>query len=131
MTPLGKPQIWIILDRYLPGYKGGGPIQSIANLVDALGEEFDFRIVTRDRDLGAAVPYPGLPAHCWIPVGKALVRYLPPGYRSILAMFQLLRNAKPRVLYLNSLFSRPYTRFPILLRRLSLVDVGRILRPSG
>jgi glycosyltransferase involved in cell wall biosynthesis len=122
-----KPEIWILLDHYLPGYKGGGPIQSIANLVEALGEEFDFRIVTRDRDHGSRAPYPGVARRCWISLGKARVMYMPPGLRALGAIFLLLRRAKPRVLYLNSLFSRPYSLFPLLLVRLSLIKPAQIL----
>ena len=30
---------------YLPGYRSGGPVRTIANFVDHLGDEFDIRIV--------------------------------------------------------------------------------------
>ena len=36
---------------YLPGYKAGGPIRSIENLVARLGRELHFKILTADRDL--------------------------------------------------------------------------------
>ena len=29
---------------YLPGYKSGGPVRTITNMVEKLGDEFDFRI---------------------------------------------------------------------------------------
>jgi len=37
---------------YLPGYKAGGPIRTVANMVERLGNDFQFKIVTADRDLG-------------------------------------------------------------------------------
>src|ERR1019366_8134603 len=73
-----KPSVLVMADHYLPGTKGGGPIRSIANLVDALGEEIDFRIVTRDRDLGDGAPYPSVTPNTWMEVGKARVVYLSP-----------------------------------------------------
>ena len=39
-------KILIIMGRYLPGYKDAGPVRSIKNLEDRLGEEYDFRILT-------------------------------------------------------------------------------------
>jgi glycosyltransferase involved in cell wall biosynthesis len=132
VTQSERPQIWVLVDTYLPGYRGGGPIQSIANLVDALGEEFDFRIVTSQRDHGSTVSYPDVPGDCWTPVGKALVNYLPTGYKAIPAMLRLLRQASPRIVYLNSLFSRSYSIFPVILAWLSVIDVGSILlAPRG
>ena len=40
----GKKDILIIMGRYLPGYKDGGPVRSIKNLVDYLGDEYNFKI---------------------------------------------------------------------------------------
>ena len=37
-----KKTILCFVDHYLPGYKAGGPIQSIVNLVENLGDEFEF-----------------------------------------------------------------------------------------
>ena len=44
-----RPVILIILNGYIPGFKFGGPIRAIENLVHHLGDEFDFRIITRDH----------------------------------------------------------------------------------
>lgn len=45
---------------YPPACKAGGPIRSIANLVECLGHEFDFRVVTPDRDAGDTGPFEGI-----------------------------------------------------------------------
>ena len=52
-----KIRILIFIDWFLPAYKAGGPIRSIANLVDNLHADFDFYIVTGDRDLGDKNPF--------------------------------------------------------------------------
>ena len=57
---LRKKVILIITGRYLPGYKDGGPVRSVKNLVDCLGEEYQFRILTCDRDHGDTQPYPNV-----------------------------------------------------------------------
>ena len=50
-------KILILVDYFVPGFKAGGPIQSIRYIVDHLNKEFDLRIVTRDRDMGDSHSY--------------------------------------------------------------------------
>ncbi len=70
-------KILIILGAYLPGYKVGGPGVSVANLVEALGDEYDFRIMCADHDLGETEPYKGVVPYKWTKVGRAKVFYVP------------------------------------------------------
>lgn len=67
------------MGRYLPGYKDGGPVRSIKNLIDRLGEEYEFHILTADRDHGDVQPYSEIKVREWNPVGKAMVFYVEPG----------------------------------------------------
>jgi glycosyltransferase involved in cell wall biosynthesis len=116
-----RPTILILLDSYLPGYKAGGPIQSIANLVAAIGGEFHFRVVTRDRDLGDKLPFPGIVANRWVRVGHADVMYLRPGIRGFLGLWALLCSTdRNTVLYLNSFYGRRFSMLAVLMRRLKL-----------
>ena len=77
MKDIDKKKILIILGAYLPGYKVGGPGVSVANLVEALGDEYDFRIMCADHDLGEKEPYKDINTYTWTSVGKALVCYVP------------------------------------------------------
>lgn len=72
-------KILILMGRYLPGHKDGGPLRTIVNLTDALGDEYDFYIVCLDRDRGDTVPYRNIIYNVWNIVGKARVRYVKPG----------------------------------------------------
>ena len=72
-------KILIIMGRYLPGYKDGGPVRSIKNLVDSLGKEYEFHILTCDRDHGDTVSYSGIVKSEYNQVGNALVYYTEPG----------------------------------------------------
>ena len=40
-----KPSLLIFIEHYLPGYKFGGPIQSVANLVELLKPHYVLSIV--------------------------------------------------------------------------------------
>ena len=59
-----KPIILVFVRHYLPGYRSGGPVRSLANLVDNLGDSLDFRIVTMDRDASDTVSYPDMACDC-------------------------------------------------------------------
>ena len=67
------------MGRYLPGYKDGGPVRSIKNLTDYLGNEYNFRILAADRDHGDLTPYPGIKINDWNRVGNADVFYVSGG----------------------------------------------------
>src|SRR5690349_21182553 len=100
---------------YLPGYKAGGPIRTLAGMVERLGDDIRFRLVTSDRDSGDEQPYGGITADAWQPVGKAEVCYLSPSRRSLGAMQRLLRATAHEVLYVNSFFSPVFGMQPLLL----------------
>lgn len=124
--------ILTFIDYYLPGYKGGGPIRTLVNFVEQLGEEIKLKIVTSDRDLGDETPYHGVSANVWGRVGKADVRYVSPDKFSFFFLRQLMRDATFDVIYLNSFFSYRGAIKPLLLRRLGMVrNVPVILAPRG
>jgi glycosyltransferase involved in cell wall biosynthesis len=125
--------ICTLIGCYLPGYRAGGPIRSIANLMAALGEEFDFRILTLDRDHRAKTAYPGVISNQWVRVGRADVMYLRPGLRGFLSMYALLRSVDGNtVLYVNSFFARRFSMLPMFMRWLKLCRPrSLVLAPRG
>jgi glycosyltransferase involved in cell wall biosynthesis len=124
--------VLIFADWYLPGFKAGGPIRSIANMVEALGDDFHFKVITRDRDWLQATPYPETVPGIWQPVGKAQVIYLTPEDLSSDVLSKVIRAADPEVLYFNSLFSPRFSILPLTLRRMGRINkVPVILAPRG
>jgi glycosyltransferase involved in cell wall biosynthesis len=128
-----RPQIFILLNWYLPGFKAGGPIRSIANLVSVLGREFCFRIVTSDRDLGDTSRFSGVEINRWMQVGEADVMYLEPGWRGHLKMMVLLRSVdSAAVIYLNGFFPRRYSMLVIFMNWLGLLQARHlVIAPRG
>jgi glycosyltransferase involved in cell wall biosynthesis len=108
------------MDYYLPGYNGGGPIRTLANMVSQLGGEFEFLIVTRDRDFLDTVFYDNVFIDQWNTVGQAKVFYASPASFSFLGVMRLLNETPHDVLYLNSFFSPVTTVLPLIIRRLGL-----------
>jgi hypothetical protein len=52
-------KILILTGYYLPGYKGGGPMRTLSNMVDRRGDECRFRVVPRTGILGRLSPIRG------------------------------------------------------------------------
>lgn len=127
-----RPIILTFLNYYQPGYKAGGPMQSVANLVSNLGDEFDFRIVTSDRDFGDDVRYAGIEPGVWTPQGKATVCYLPRERMTLQNVSRLLSTTPHDAIYLNSFFDPRYTGLPLLARALRLAPKRPVvLAPRG
>ena len=126
------PVVMVLSDYYLPGFKGGGPIRTLANLGERLGSELSIRLVTRDRDLGERAPYPGISTVGWQRLGKVQVAYRRAALLHPLRLRRLITNTPCEVLYLNSLFSPPFTIQALLLRWLGLLPrVRTVLAPRG
>ena len=124
--------ILIMNEAYLPGWKMGGPVRSLSALVEALGDEFHFKVVTRDRDFKEKQSYPDLEPDRWHRVGKADVLYLSPKNLTLRSLQKVISEAAPQVLYLNSFFSPCFTIKPLVLRWLKRIpQTGVVLAPRG
>lgn len=115
-----------------PGYKGGGPIKSVAEILDRLDGSVSCLLITADRDLGDTRPYPGLSGGL-VRRGRHEILYLDrTDPRHWLRALGLTRRARPDVLYLNSLWSPPFTVLPVVAAALRLIRPSRILiAPRG
>lgn len=129
---MSKPVILTFLGYYLPGYKSGGPTRTIVNMVDRLGDELEFFIITRDRDLNSEVPYSDIKINEWNHIGKARVFYASPDMFSVQGIASLLRRTPYDVLYLNSFFCPHSTGIPVLLKWLGCIPkTPVIIAPRG
>ena len=116
-----RTTVLLLTNHYLPGYKAGGPIRALSNVVEQLGGEYAFKVVTKDRDFKDRTAYVGVAIDTWDRVAKAKVRYLSPASQSFAKLRRLLCETDYDVLYLNSFFSLSLTTKPLLLRRLGMV----------
>jgi glycosyltransferase involved in cell wall biosynthesis len=127
-----KPVVLTLIGHYLPGFKSGGPVRSVANLVESLGDELEFRIVCADRDAGDTRPYPGIVPERWTPVGRAQVYYMSPRRRTLSDFSRLISATPHDALYLNSFLSPHFTIKPLIARRLGRIPKKpTILAPRG
>ena len=120
----------ILIDWYLPGYKAGGPIQSVANLIAHLKNKVKFSIVTRDTDYGDPHPYPGIQSDQWNDIDTNIkIYYLSKKNQNLRGLRKVIKPDQYDIIYLNSVFSYRFTILPLLAFRASSTKF--ILAPRG
>lgn len=124
-------KVLVLVAGYLPGFKSGGPVRTIKNLVDALSGDVSFSVICRDRDLGDGEPYVSVNHRAWNIVDSAEVFYVPPGVFGYIYIYRILRGDQWDVVHVNSFFSFPFGIFPVLVWQLFPVSGKLILGPRG
>jgi len=128
----GNNKILVFADWYEPGFKAGGPIRSCVNFVRYMRDSHSLYVFTTDRDLGSTEPYDVVTDE-WISPGHPDVRiyYCSPGNLSWRSILRRMREVNPDFIYLNSMFSTPFTIMPLLITRLYGIRGNIVLSPRG
>lgn len=116
-----KPRAFVFAPVYWPGYKSGGPVRTLRNLVARLRGDIDFLVFTSDRDRGETRPYPSVVVDEWNDVDGVPVFYASPAARRAGPLCRIMNDARPDVVYLNSFFDPAFSIRPVLLHRLGLL----------
>ncbi len=63
-----KKKILIFIDWFTPGYKAGGPIRSVANIIEHFEDDMDleFKIITSDTDYLETESYSEIESNKWL-----------------------------------------------------------------
>ncbi|MBV9210517.1 MAG: glycosyltransferase family 4 protein [Acidobacteria bacterium] len=124
-------RILIFSDYYLPGYKSGGAMRTIVNMVERLGDRYDFHVLTRGFDVGEKDFYPDIKINDWNKIGKSKIFHAAHGQLNFATIRRVIKEAEPDAVYLTSFFSPLGIKF-LTLRRLGMTpDVPVILAPEG
>ncbi|MBK9190872.1 MAG: glycosyltransferase [Crocinitomicaceae bacterium] len=124
-----KKRVLICIDWYEPGFKAGGPIRSVANMVGALKEDYEFYILTSAYDLGETTPYPGIELNQWHDQHGVFIKYMSDKALTMSSVKGNVAEINPDVLYLNSLFSKLFTLAPLMWANRNKAKV--VLAPRG
>lgn len=124
-------KILIFVAGYLPGDKSGGPVRTIANMVNALSADFEFYIVAMDRDLGDGKAYDSIKLNEWNKQGFAEVFYISRGINGVNSILNIIKNNKFDLIHLNSFFSIQFGFIPLLLARFFKKNLRVVVGPRG
>jgi glycosyltransferase involved in cell wall biosynthesis len=127
-----KIRVCIFAPFYAPGFRGGGPVKSIINLVDKLSDNFEFWIVTSDRDLGDTSPYHGIRCNEWITAKNANLYYASKDKLSFRNLATIVNKSCCHVIYLNSFFNPSFSIKPLIFWKLGLFrGIPVLIAPRG
>ncbi len=132
-----KPRILIFIDWFLPGYKAGGPIQSCANLIEHLREEYDFLVITRDTDYCETEPYNTVMAGIWNQLAPYLqVYYVAKSDLKYSILKKVASEARPDIIFINGIYSFYFSVLPLRIAKLIgakqvIVSSRGMLAPSA
>ncbi len=125
-----RPVVLVLIGVFWPGHEATGPNQSIAAMATALGSEFEFRIIARDRPIGAAAPLAASQAWFW--QSFADFRYCRPRPWGASGLREAIATTPHDVMVLNGFFDREFTIPALLMRRAGLVPRRpTIMSPRG
>jgi glycosyltransferase involved in cell wall biosynthesis len=124
-----KKKILIFIDWYKPGYKAGGPIRSISNIVNQLQDKIDFSIITRNTDYLDSTPYSTIKTNEWNEIDGAKVYYLSNDNTNKATIKKLILEVNPNIVYCNSLYSPKFTLIPIRIAK--KLNIKTILAVRG
>ncbi|MEV4813676.1 glycosyltransferase family 4 protein [Micromonospora avicenniae] len=124
-------RVLLICEFFEPGFRAGGPIRSVAQLLDVVSPAIEVTMVTRDRDLGATEPYPGLSGR-WVRRGRTSICYLDVRRpRQWYDLLKTLRSTRFDLLYVNSLWATS-SILAVLAARARLIRARQaLIAPRG
>ncbi len=126
-----RPQILIIIGAYLPGIQAGGPVRTTSNMVNWLGDTYQFKILTVNHDFNSKVAYTNIEKGRWYTVGKAQVRYLFPDELALLDFKTVLQETSWDLIYLDSILATLSIKFLLLYQSGQIGYKPVIIVPRG
>jgi glycosyltransferase involved in cell wall biosynthesis len=127
-----KKKILILSDWFDPAYKAGGPIRSAVNLVNQMKHEFDFFILTTDRDLNDTKAMEGIISNKWIDYSPGVrICYCSSANLHLKNLKEHIDSINPYAIYLNSMFSKKFTIYPLWLKRTNRISSKVVVAPRG
>lgn len=112
-----RKKILIFIDWYKPGFKAGGPIRSISNLVEQLYDKAELFIITSNCDYLENTPYKTIKTDDWNNIDNAQVFYLSKQNTNAKRIKNLIEEIKPDTIYCNSLYSYYFSLLPIYISK--------------
>lgn len=126
-----KKKVLVFSDYYLPGFRAGGGLRTIVNMVDRLSARYDFHIVTRDHDSRLdKTPYSTVRINEWNTIAVAKVYYFSQDNLNFAMIQKRVDDVAPDVIYINSFFATP-ANFLLALRKRGKIKTPVVFAPCG
>jgi glycosyltransferase involved in cell wall biosynthesis len=129
---MSAKRIMLFSDWYEPGFRAGGPIRSCVNFVQHMQDQYKILVFTSDRDLESKVAYHDIEQDRWTQANANVhLYYCSPGKQTFKNIRKQMRDLAPEFIYLNSMFSRNFSLYPLIICRMAGMKAKLILAPRG
>ncbi len=119
----------IIMGKFLPSSKDGGPIKTIVNLINRFKENSNFFILTGDRDVGDRKSFANVSINKWTKAFGFNICYLKKGNFSFSNIKKFSKNIDGSIL-LCGVFSS-YVIKALILKKIGLLSQPIYILPMG
>lgn len=108
--------VYIFTDWYYPGFRAGGPIQSVYNLASLLSKNVLVKIVTRNTDYGSQTEFKDITANNWVTIApNHQVMYLSKENLTFKSIKQIIKENKDKIIIFNGIFSFWFSILPLFI----------------
>lgn len=108
-----RKKILIVCDWFFPGFRAGGPIQSLVNFIHTFSDKYDISIITSNTDWGETQGYADIAANQWLNLYNIRIFYFSKEHFSFQNLKKTILAEEYDYLYLNSMYSVSYTLMPL------------------
>jgi glycosyltransferase involved in cell wall biosynthesis len=126
---LSRKKVMVLIGAYWPGHEATGPNMSVRAMCEALGDDFEFLLVGRDRAVGTSVPLAD--SGKWHDLGFARIQHVEMRGRRATGLRALLDGTPRDLLMLNGFHDREFTIPALVHRRLGGKREPVLLSPRG
>src|SRR5690242_21702993 len=109
MNKLNK--IFITIPWFVPAFRAGGPVQSVANLVSEFNEGVEYYIYCGDTDLNGA-ELENIRTNEWVPYNEWTRVWNPQREKRTDTLFKFAKKINPKILFIIGIFRWTSTMFP-------------------
>ena len=129
ITNTDNPVAMTLIDWYPPAFKAGGPVKSVANLCDLLGDSMQFKVVTGSEDIDGTDLK--TTKNEWVS-GKSGEKIMYLSNENKRKKIQhLIQNEPYSILHINGLFSFYYSILPLIITLKKRKQIKLIVSPRG
>ena len=125
-------KIFITLPWFLPAFRAGGPIQSVANLVKEFNEDVEYFIFCGDTDLNGA-ELENIEVNTWVRFNEHTHVWYAGPERISNTLVQQVEALKPDILFIIGLFSWHYNMVPMIFCKgpIKILSTRGMLHPGA
>jgi glycosyltransferase involved in cell wall biosynthesis len=125
-------KILLSIPWFSPAFKAGGPVQSVLNMVNHIGADIEFDVITSDRDIDGTL-LKIQESDKWVYFNNNTRVFYSSAANSLFRLLKIFKNKKSDIDFLTGIYSFHFTILPILFSRSKrkIISVRGMLHPPA